>query len=177
MFGFLKNIADNIYAEASLALAPVGETYMNTRNAMRNHDGYLCYCIDDEIDSISAGLVLNELKSGIPEEDVRKKIVLKEGQMDKILSAKKDLDYFRARMYDDSMIEDIGNISRLLVRNKNNVEKVAESEGYNIDLVKQVKTIKDDYMKYKQGLYITSTQPADHENIKPFHIQADQPAQ
>ena len=30
--------------------------------------------------------------------------------MDKILSAKKDLDYFRARMYDDSMIEEVFSI-------------------------------------------------------------------
>lgn len=165
MFGFLKDIADNIYAEINLALPPSNEkVYDIYKEAADNKDGLLCSYIDDDIDWIDAGMILNELEKGSSLDEIENDYSFrKEGTVRKVLSAKKDLEYFRAKGYDDDMIENIGKISRLLCVNGDDIIKVSEYEKYDIELVKKVKMIRDEYINSKRS----------QQTIKPFIINSE----
>lgn len=166
MFGFLKNIADNIYAEVCLSLPPsdkgVEKIY---KAAADNKDGLLCSFIDDDIDWLEAGMILNELESGASLDCIKDNYsCATESTVQKILSAKKDLDYFRLKGYDDNMVENIGKISRLLAKNDDDILKVSESEGYDVELVEKVKVIRDEYLNFKRS----------QQAVKPFVINTEQ---
>ena len=146
MPGFFKDIVDNIYAEISLAMPPSdSETYEIVKNAVRNGDGYLCQCIDDDIDSISAGIVLNELEKGTSIEDVKSKYEFKTEQFEKILSAMKILDFLRSKKYDDSTIANIGKISQSLQKNNGDITATAKECDSTIEFVSTVPKLFEEF--------------------------------
>ncbi len=145
MPGFFKDIADNIYAEISLAMPPSdSETYEIVKNAVRNGDGYLCQCIDDDIDSIDAGMVLNELENGSSIEYIKEKYSFR-SELKKILSAKKILDFLRSKKYDDSTIANIGKISQSLQKNNGDITATAKECDSTIEFVNTVPQLFEEF--------------------------------
>lgn len=163
MFGFLKDIADNVKAELSFAAASTdSESYGMGRSAVIG-DGYICQCIDDDIDRRSANIILKNLENGESVENIQKKYLFNNMEIEKVLSAKRDIDYFRKNGYDDCMIIDIGKVSRLLCINNDDTFKVSEAGEYDIELVDKIKAIRDEYLDFKRS----------QQSIKPFVINAE----
>lgn len=147
MPGFFKDIADNIYAEISLSLPPSNkEVYETYKAAADNKDGLLCSFIDDDIDWIEAGMVLNELEKGSSADQIKKNYSFrKEGSVQKILSAKKILDFLRAKKYDDDMIENIGKISQSLQKNNGDIKATAKECDSTIEFVSTVPKLFEEF--------------------------------
>lgn len=151
MFNWLKEIADNVVAEVSLATASPDKALMESvKKSIKNEDSHMCAAIEDAETAVTHGRILNDIKAaGLNIEDTPETIaqVIKwpVKQVMDTVEAQKIVVFLKKKLYEKDQIIRIGNISRALQRNGGDVQATAAECGADIDSVNAVIRLINEY--------------------------------